>query len=49
MVKKQKTRNWHNPAKEVQHGTNGKCAICKKEVKNLEAHMKKVHREKIIQ
>ena len=50
MAKKHKTkaRGWHHPAKIIEHGTRGKCKLCKKRVKNLEAHMKKMHREKII-
>jgi len=43
-----KVRSWHHPAKIIQHGTHGKCRLCKKRVKNLEEHMKKVHKEKII-
>lgn len=37
----------HNPARNIKHGTHGKCEFCKKVIKNLEAHMEKVHREKI--
>lgn len=42
---KSKIKTWHNPAKIVEHGTHGKCRLCKKTVKNLEAHMKKMHKE----
>ncbi len=42
-----KIRSWHNPAKCVEHGIHGKCKICKKSVKNLEAHMREKHREEI--
>lgn len=47
MAKKHKikARNWHHPGKLIQHGTHGKCKICKKSVKNLEAHMRKMHKE----
>ncbi len=49
MAKKHKTkaRGWHNPAKFVLHGTHGKCKLCKKLVKNLEEHMKKMHKKEI--
>ena len=50
MVKKHKTKakGWHNPAKAVEHGTHGKCKICRKSVKNLEAHMKKMHKKSLL-
>ncbi|MBS3151745.1 hypothetical protein J4443_05180 [Candidatus Woesearchaeota archaeon] len=41
-------RGWHHPGKFIEHGTYGKCRLCKKSVKNLEAHMKMVHKEKNI-
>jgi len=46
MAKKheKKIKGWHNPPKYILNKTYGKCKICKKTVKNLEEHIKKVHR-----
>lgn len=49
MVKKHKAKgkNWHNPPKYIEHGEHAKCEICKKFIKNLEAHMREKHKEEV--
>lgn len=43
-----KLKSWHHPAKVIERGRKGKCKICEKTVKNLEEHMRRVHKGKNI-
>jgi len=36
-------RDWHRPVKSLKRAKKGKCPICNKSVKNLEAHKNLKH------
>ena len=41
---KRKIRSWHHPAKTMVKKEKGKCGFCKRIVKNLGEHMKRLHK-----